>query len=711
MLFVPQAPAMDNAHAGYPMDARYMVCMMSQQGYADGSHVLMPEMGGAARPVLPSDVPPGEWGAAKASTAKSMTIRNPETGEVIGSKPDEETSRSAKDVKKLQGTTKREVLTRRMRAARWCADHSTFSALNIEGVKHTQASRSLIGELAASRSKGLFAVASSATSLPRVIPVPASASMLKSELTKPLGGVTEKSEEEEELATKKGEELASGDDTLAALGKSSSTKRPWKPKFLKDASGLERTADEGQPRQTSQASTAAGTAVPEDGGLESAPESEVSLGTSRNIEELAATGADCRTEIDTTGQPSSASMDRSFLLAYRSVVSELPPAEIDNLTTKEVNQKPVQIEVDRPPLPNAAMKIEATVQDTPSASDRAVFGSNRKNSDARSSKTPKSTRALSDMMLTPSDKAYRTPKSKEAGLSFVSRDEELRRLVKSFLNKICPENVQTIVEKLAQIQVNDAQELELLITLIFKKALAEPHYCETYADLVFALKSSFAEFPPGPDGAKPITFKSLLLNICQSEFEALPNILDPTEDDENITDPEEIEFRRKQRKNRVLANMKFIGHLFLRQLLSAKVIGSVIQELVLCDNEDQVPEEHVIECTLELLLNIGYTLETIPFGAQSLTQVCGRLRDLKGRKRATGQGVYSRRIQFAIQDLLETRGAGWTKKLFKETAKTKEEIRLEQKRDEQAAAHGKEAKKAEHVVAGMRPQYIEERKK
>eukprot|EP00403_Amphidinium_massartii_P032030 CAMPEP_0178436200 /NCGR_PEP_ID=MMETSP0689_2-20121128/34318_1 /TAXON_ID=160604 /ORGANISM="Amphidinium massartii, Strain CS-259" /LENGTH=710 /DNA_ID=CAMNT_0020058291 /DNA_START=50 /DNA_END=2182 /DNA_ORIENTATION=- len=706
---------MDGSHGGYPVEAGYMVCMMSQQGYADGNHVLVPgsQLPGAAHSVLPSEVPPGEWGAAKASAGfggKAMTIRNPETGEIIGSKPKaEDASRSAKDVKKLQSTTKREVLTRRMRAARWCADHSTFSALNIEGLPRALTGSPFAGspgtESTTTRGKGLFAVSSAATSMPRVIPVPAPASMLKSELTKK--GTSEKITEEDdadevkEKAAQEEHELSEeAEDTLSSLERSSSTKKPWKPKFMKGSSSLDRGSDEEQPRQTSSASTA----LPEDVGAESAAESEESPENSRTAEAWRRSATEPAGE--TSNKASRIQQDRAFLLAYRTIVSEVAPESIADFVAKEVEgfAKVTTLE----PIPADRPAPTPKGEETPS--DRLLFGLHRKVSQ-RDLRTPKSSKSGPlDPLLTPSDKAYRTPKSKDGAFGIIPRDQELKRLVQSFLNKICPENVSTIVEKLAQIQVNDASELELLISLIFKKALAEPHYCETYADLVFSLKSSFTEFPPCEDGGKPITFKSLLLNICQSEFESLPTILDPTEEDAGITDPEEIEFRRKQRKNRVLANMKFIGHLFLRQLLSAKVIGSVIQELVLCDNEDKVPEEHVIECTLELLLNIGYTLETIPFGAQSLTQVCGRLMDLKNRKRSSGQGVYSKRIQFAIQDLLETRAAGWAKKLFRETAKTKEEIRLEQKRDEAAAACGKEAKKAEHVVAGMRPQYIEERK-
>jgi hypothetical protein len=286
------------------------------------------------------------------------------------------------------------------------------------------------------------------------------------------------------------------------------------------------------------------------------------------------------------------------------------------------------------------------------------------------------------------------------------RLQELKRTVQSHLNKICPENVATIADKIADIKVDNMDELEHIISLIFKKAVTEPHYCETYADLVFRLKSAFPEFA-SPDGGKSLSFKAILLDICQSEFEALPMTLAPSDEELGNYDSEELQFKRKKTKDRVLANMKFIGHLFLRQLLSAKVIGSVIQELILCDDVARVPEEHITECCLELLMSIGFTLEAMPVGKAALGQVCGRLLELKAQKGKDGRLVYSKRVQFAIQDLLDTRAAGWTRKVFGGVAKTKDEIRLQQERDIAAQAKGKEVVSGQEVVVvGQRPQYI-----
>jgi len=259
--------------------------------------------------------------------------------------------------------------------------------------------------------------------------------------------------------------------------------------------------------------------------------------------------------------------------------------------------------------------------------------------------------------------------------------------------------------------VANTSELELVINLIIKKAYSEPHYCETYADLVFKLKRFMPEFP-NPDGeGKPVSFKSTLLNCCQNEFDAMvtspPD--QPQEEWEGL-DQEEVDFRKQQRKARTLANMKFIGHLFLRGLLTPKIISQVIQDLAMCDAGDTLPGEHVVECICELLNSIGYTLENMegmPAGKKALTQVCGRLKDLKGRKDRNGRNVYSKRIQFQIQDLIDTRAAGWTKKVFKKAPKTKEEIRIEQDRDIRAQVTGKPTNDgASQVIAGARPTYM-----
>jgi translation initiation factor 4G len=92
------------------------------------------------------------------------------------------------------------------------------------------------------------------------------------------------------------------------------------------------------------------------------------------------------------------------------------------------------------------------------------------------------------------------------------------------------------------------------------------------------LKNEMPTFP-NPKGGKDITFKKLLLEVCQAEFENIPSTRQPTEEQLKL-DPEELNFEMKRLKGRFLANMKFIGNLFLQHLLTCKIINGIMQDLL-----------------------------------------------------------------------------------------------------------------------------------
>mmetsp|Transcript_12626 Transcript_12626/g.31870 ORF Transcript_12626/g.31870 Transcript_12626/m.31870 type:complete len:122 (-) Transcript_12626:795-1160(-) len=92
----------------------------------------------------------------------------------------------------------------------------------------------------------------------------------------------------------------------------------------------------------------------------------------------------------------------------------------------------------------------------------------------------------------------------------------------------------------------------------------------------------------------------------------------------------------------------------------------------------------------------------MPAGKEAIKQVGGRLVDLQQRKDAKGKGVYPMRIRFMIQDLIDTRNAGWMKKSFKAAAKTKEEIRQDAQRDERT----QKTDGSEVMIAGQRPAWM-----
>mmetsp|Transcript_8729 Transcript_8729/g.20024 ORF Transcript_8729/g.20024 Transcript_8729/m.20024 type:complete len:731 (-) Transcript_8729:93-2285(-) len=716
MLFVPQAP-MDSCAGGFAVEPGYMVCMMQPRGaYASGQP-------GEATPVqplmeVPSPEAPGDWAPAPRKPAsgggigasKALVIRNPKTGEVVGGDREapalakESTECMSEEMRKalriektrqvllektnlpnmllrsakLRGGTAAKVMSKRGQAAMWCTDRSTFSALNIDSVARPYTSGPLKSDLQAhtDEARALAEVRPQEKAAPKEQGATAKA-VDKAKTIAALRNRMQKAApwapSEPLILPKKVMEAAMQESDETEAKTVAGNRQPWRPKFLVSRQDSAEPAPEAEESKLAVASAAEEDASASTG--ETEPESMC-----------------CSTEVPDTASDKEApltdeissermsfigaheAMVRS-LLSYRGIVAEeKAPVEVANLFARQLERAPAP-----PPLQSPTSSSAAT----PSGRDRrATKGQS------------------SESLPTPSNKAWHlSPKG-----SPMSKEAELRRTVQGLLNKICPENVATIAKKMSQIKVRTSLQLESLIDLIFRKALAEPHYCETYADLIFSLKSEFPEFPSPNEGegAKPVSFRSSVLNICQNEFER--TLFPPEEQSEDAAAEEGCGDARE--KARMLANMKFIGHLFLRQLLSAKVIGSVIQELTLCDQVDKLPQEHAVECACELLLNIGFTLESMAAGSQTLSQVCGRLLELKQRKTPEGRGAYSKRIQFTIQNLLDTRAARWHQKTFRSRAKTMEEIRLEQTQQLAAQARGAELESGEQVVAGQRPQYM-----
>jgi hypothetical protein len=178
------------------------------------------------------------------------------------------------------------------------------------------------------------------------------------------------------------------------------------------------------------------------------------------------------------------------------------------------------------------------------------------------------------------------------------------------------------------------------------------------------------------------------------------------EEEKATLSKDEINLEMGKRKAKMLANMKFIGNLFLRQLLAVKVIGQVVHDLIGIKDGAGYPEEHMIECVCELLEAIGYTLDQNPHGKMLMLNFICRLNELKMQKHM-GKSVYPKRVQFLIQDLQDLRNNNWQKKLFKEQAKTKDEVRKDAAKD--AKSKGTEAMFST-TVAGVRPSYMEDLK-
>ena len=98
----------------------------------------------------------------------------------------------------------------------------------------------------------------------------------------------------------------------------------------------------------------------------------------------------------------------------------------------------------------------------------------------------------------------------------MAKNVELGRNFLAILNKLTPQNLDTVVEKFEGLPIDSFEKLSLCMELIFEKALDEPNLSATYAQLCLALgkKKVLDE-----TGQGVTNFRKLLIMRCQKEFE------------------------------------------------------------------------------------------------------------------------------------------------------------------------------------------------
>merc|ERR1719316_327058 len=101
-----------------------------------------------------------------------------------------------------------------------------------------------------------------------------------------------------------------------------------------------------------------------------------------------------------------------------------------------------------------------------------------------------------------------------------------------------------------------------------------------------------------------------------------------------------------------------------------------------------------------LVKNIGATLESSEQGRSYMQQFANRMKDLANVE------SYTKRIKFAIQNVLDLRSNGWQERVLKERMKTKDQIRRDAAREQRAQGAGVQNPFAQTEIAGQRPSYI-----
>lgn len=307
------------------------------------------------------------------------------------------------------------------------------------------------------------------------------------------------------------------------------------------------------------------------------------------------------------------------------------------------------------------LQLRASVSTRAALAPSVVYGTRRIDTlqcDHRSaSSTTEATTEIAPSVSSLKKKRNSLPSSstswsaQRAGVSSsISDDASVERASRSILNKITIEKFDSLYEQLATCGVSTPEHIKILMREVFEKATVQHHFIGMYADLCVRLEADPRLAPAMGAVGEPTSFRHLLLHQCQVAFEQLlePRAEDANEGDLTLEAKEEQELLRKRR---ALGNVKFVGQLMVRGMLSSRLLVACSDALL--RGQTTCPE--ALESLAALLTVAGKK-----FDGRSDWQYSDRLDAIFGRLRElTKDKMVSARVRFLLRDLLELRESGW----------------------------------------------------
>ncbi|MQL98938.1 hypothetical protein Taro_031655 [Colocasia esculenta] len=284
-------------------------------------------------------------------------------------------------------------------------------------------------------------------------------------------------------------------------------------------------------------------------------------------------------------------------------------------------------------------------------------------------------RGLIPSPQTPLQVMHKAEKKYEVG-KISDEEESKQRQLKAILNKLTPQNFDRLFQQVKEVNIDNGGTLSGVISQIFDKALMEPTFCEMYANFCFHLAGALPDF--SEDNEK-ITFKRLLLNKCQEEFERgerEENEANRDEEGEVKQSTEEREGKRIKARRRMLGNIRLIGELYKKRMLTERIMHECIKKLL---GNYQDPDEENIEALCKLMSTIGEMIDH-PKAKEHMDAYFDRMAKL-----STNQKLSSR-VRFMLRDSIDLRRNKWQQRRKVEGPKKIEEVHRDAAQERQAQA-------------------------
>ncbi|KAJ0254867.1 Eukaryotic translation initiation factor 4G [Hirschfeldia incana] len=277
---------------------------------------------------------------------------------------------------------------------------------------------------------------------------------------------------------------------------------------------------------------------------------------------------------------------------------------------------------------------------------------------------------------TPMQVMHRAERKYQVG-TVTDEEQAKQRQLKGILNKLTPQNFEKLFEQVKGVNIDNVVTLTGVISQIFDKALMEPTFCEMYADFCVHLSGALPEL--NEDGEK-VTFKRLLLNKCQEEFERGEKEEEEAsrvaEEGQVEQTEEEREEKRLKVRRRMLGNIRLIGELYKKRMLTEKIMHACIQKLL---GFDQDPHEENIEALCKLMSTIGVMIDHSK-AKDHIDAYFERMKMLSGKEEL------SSRVRFMLINAIDLRKNKWQERMKVEGPKKIEEVHRDAAQERQTQA-------------------------
>ncbi|PON99783.1 Armadillo-type fold containing protein [Trema orientale] len=245
-------------------------------------------------------------------------------------------------------------------------------------------------------------------------------------------------------------------------------------------------------------------------------------------------------------------------------------------------------------------------------------------------------------------------------------DEAKQRQFRAILNKLTPHNFDKLFEQAIAFDIDNAETLRDVVGQIFDRAIMEPTFCEMYANFCYHIRGELPVFID--DNDKMITFKRLLLNKCQEEFERGKREKEEAnkadEEGEVIQYEAESGEKRIKARRRMFGNIRLIGELYKEYMLPEKIIHHCIQILLALH---QTPNEEDVEALCILISTTGGIIDR-PKTKKNVDAY------FEGLKTLSNNMKLSSRVRFMVKDVIDLRESKWQQRRKIEGPKKIEEV-------------------------------------